>query len=64
MTGVRQDVVLFAADWYSGASPWSTQRPEAHANDLGADTSLVAATARSHQSKSDQDSAPGLPPGE
>lgn len=30
MTGVRQDVVLFAEDWYSGASTWSTQRPEAH----------------------------------
>ncbi|MGV9969142.1 hypothetical protein ACWDU3_35150 [Streptomyces olivaceus] len=63
MTGVRQDVVLFAEDWDSGASTWSTQRPEAHANDLGADTRLVAATARSRQSKSDQDPAQGLPPG-
>ncbi|CAM5580740.1 HNH endonuclease OS=Streptomyces tendae OX=1932 GN=GUR47_38225 PE=4 SV=1 [Streptomyces tendae] len=62
MTGVRQDVVLFAEAWDSGASTWSTQRPEAYANHLGDATSLVASTARSNQSKSGQDPAEHLPP--
>ncbi len=46
----------------SGASAWSAQRREAYANDLGAATSLVAVTARSNRSKSDQDPAQWLPP--
>ncbi|MEV6886142.1 hypothetical protein ACGFWG_31755 [Streptomyces sp. NPDC048405] len=62
MTGVRQDVVLLTEDWHSGASTWSTQRPEAYANDPGDATSLAAATARSHQSKSDRNQAEQLPP--
>ncbi|WP_411101035.1 hypothetical protein [Streptomyces sp. x-45] len=62
MTGVRQDVVLLAEDWHSGTSTWSAQRREAYANDLGASTSLVATTARSNQTKTDKDSAQGLPP--
>ncbi|OWA01046.1 hypothetical protein B9W62_35785, partial [Streptomyces sp. CS113] len=40
----------------------SAQRREAYANDLGAATSLVAVTARSNRSKSDQDPAQWLPP--
>jgi hypothetical protein len=51
-----------AEAWDSGASGWSAQRREAYANDLGAATSLVAVTARSNRSKSDQDPATWLPP--
>ncbi|MFH8534929.1 hypothetical protein ACH4GE_41935 [Streptomyces tendae] len=62
MTGVRQDVVLLTEDWRNAASTWSTQRPEAYANDSGDATSLVVATARSNQAKSDQEPPQGLPP--
>ncbi|CAC36794.1 conserved hypothetical protein [Streptomyces coelicolor A3(2)] len=62
MTGLRQEVVLFAEDWDSGAAAWSAQRPEAYANDLAAATILAADTACSNRSKSDQDQAQGLPP--
>ncbi|MEU6459916.1 HNH endonuclease family protein [Streptomyces sp. NPDC047065] len=51
-----------AEAWDSGASTWSAQRREAYANDLGADASLVAVTARSNRSKSDQDPATWMPP--
>ncbi|MEU6571987.1 HNH endonuclease family protein [Streptomyces parvulus] len=51
-----------AEAWDSGASTWSAQRREAYANDLGAEASLVAVTARSNRSKSDQDPATWLPP--
>ncbi|MFD0055870.1 HNH endonuclease family protein [Streptomyces sp. NPDC127168] len=51
-----------AEAWDSGASTWSAQRREAYANDLGAEASLVAVTARSNRSKSDQDPAQWLPP--
>ncbi|MFE6633539.1 hypothetical protein [Streptomyces tendae] len=59
---MRQEVVLFAEDWDSGAAAWSTQRHETYANDPGAATRLAAATTRSNQSKSDQAPAEGLPP--
>ncbi|MFF0674212.1 hypothetical protein ACFYVE_39105 [Streptomyces tendae] len=59
---MRQEAVLFAEAWDSGASAWSTQRPEAYDDDLAAATSLAADTARSPQSKSDQDPDEGLPP--
>ncbi|MDI6521408.1 hypothetical protein QMA61_35080 [Streptomyces coelicoflavus] len=59
---MRQDVVLFAEDWGSGASAWSTQRPETYADHLTAATSFAAATTRSHQPKPGQDPAEGLPP--
>ncbi|MEV5513887.1 HNH endonuclease family protein [Streptomyces flaveolus] len=51
-----------AEAWDSGASRWSAQRRESYANDLGASASLVAVTARSNRSKSDQDPAQWLPP--
>ncbi|MER7805298.1 HNH endonuclease family protein [Streptomyces parvulus] len=51
-----------AEAWDSGASTWSAPRREAYANDLGAEASLVAVTARSNRSKSDQDPATWLPP--
>ncbi|MFD8542058.1 MULTISPECIES: hypothetical protein [Streptomyces violaceoruber group] len=59
---MRQEVVLFAEGWGSGASAWSTQRPEAYADDLEAATILAADTACSNRSKSDQDPAQWLPP--
>jgi hypothetical protein len=51
-----------AEAWDSGASAWTVQRREAYANDQGAERSLVAVTARSNRSKSDQDPAQWLPP--
>ncbi|MCF4136513.1 HNH endonuclease family protein [Streptomyces sp. Tue 6430] len=55
-------MVPLAEAWDSGASAWSTARREAYANDLGQQSSLVAVTARSNRSKSDQDPAGWLPP--
>ncbi|MFE5996785.1 HNH endonuclease family protein [Streptomyces sp. NPDC056454] len=55
-------MVPLAEAWDSGASAWSTDRREAYANDLDADRSLVAVTARSNRSKSDQDPSTWLPP--
>ncbi|MFJ4517488.1 hypothetical protein [Streptomyces sp. NPDC088816] len=51
-----------AESWDSGASEWTAQHREAYANDQGAPTSLVAVTACSNRSKSDQDPAEWLPP--
>ncbi|AUH40552.1 HNH endonuclease family protein [Streptomyces sp. CMB-StM0423] len=48
-------LVPLAEAWDSGASGWSAERRKEYANDLGADDSLVAVTARSNRSKSDQD---------
>ncbi|MER6153701.1 HNH endonuclease family protein [Streptomyces hirsutus] len=55
-------MVPLAESWDSGASGWTAQRREAYANDQGAEASLVAVTARSNRSKSDQDPAQWLPP--
>ncbi|CAH9419458.1 putative secreted protein [Streptomyces globisporus] len=55
-------MVPLAEAWDSGASAWSADRREAYANDLDAERSLVAVTARSNRSKSDQDPATWLPP--
>ncbi|MFG2351827.1 HNH endonuclease family protein [Streptomyces phaeochromogenes] len=55
-------MVPLAEAWDSGASAWTAQRREAYANDQGAETSLVAVTARSNRSKSDKDPADWLPP--
>ncbi|WP_328884750.1 HNH endonuclease family protein [Streptomyces sp. NBC_00299] len=55
-------MVPLAEAWDSGASAWTPQRREAYANDQGAETSLVAVTARSNRSKADQDPAEWLPP--
>ncbi|GGR73341.1 hypothetical protein GCM10010220_26890 [Streptomyces parvulus] len=46
----------------SGASAWTTKHREAYANDLEAERSLVAVTARTNRSKADQDPADWLPP--
>ncbi|MFJ5036273.1 hypothetical protein [Streptomyces parvulus] len=50
-----------AGAWDSGASTWSAKHREGYANDLGDPRTLVAATARSNQQKSDQDVAEWLP---
>jgi hypothetical protein len=55
-------MVPLAEAWDSGASTWSAARREAYANDQGSSTSLVAVTARTNRSKSDQDPAEWLPP--
>jgi hypothetical protein len=51
-----------AEAWDSGAAQWTATRREAYANDLDADASLVAVTARTNRSKADQDPAQWLPP--
>lgn len=55
-------MVPLAEAWDSGASQWSAARREAYANDLGAETSLVAVSAASNRSKADQDPSQWLPP--
>ncbi|MER5749238.1 HNH endonuclease family protein [Streptomyces sp. NPDC002088] len=55
-------MVPLAEAWDSGASQWTAERREAYANDLDAQTSLVAVSAASNRSKADQDPAEWLPP--
>ncbi|MET8826125.1 HNH endonuclease family protein [Streptomyces sp. NPDC004610] len=55
-------MVPLAEAWDSGADEWTPARREAYANDQGQASSLVAVTAASNRSKSDQDPAEWLPP--
>ncbi|MFE6885860.1 HNH endonuclease family protein [Streptomyces sp. NPDC057702] len=55
-------LVPLAEAWDSGASRWSAARRQAYANDLTADRSLVAVTARTNRSKADQDPTTWMPP--
>ncbi|MEW1583192.1 HNH endonuclease family protein [Streptomyces microflavus] len=55
-------MVPLAEAWDSGASGWSAVRREAYANDQVSAVSLVAVTARTNRSKSDQDPADWMPP--
>ncbi|MFI1934496.1 HNH endonuclease [Streptomyces sp. NPDC020330] len=55
-------MVAPAEAWDSGASAWTATRREAYANDQGAETSLVAVTARTHRQKADKDPADWMPP--
>ncbi|MDK1474612.1 HNH endonuclease family protein [Streptomyces sp. 549] len=55
-------MVPLAEAWDSGAHSWDDDRRERFANDLDADASLVAVTARSNRSKGDKDPAEWLPP--
>ncbi|MDI3403242.1 GmrSD restriction endonuclease domain-containing protein [Streptomyces cavernicola] len=51
-----------AEAWDSGASKWTPARREAYANDLDAEASLVAVTARTNRQKADKDPAQWMPP--
>lgn len=55
-------MVPLAEAWDSGASRWTAARREAYANDLDAERSLVAVTAKTNRSKADQDPSTWLPP--
>ncbi|MGW6507574.1 HNH endonuclease family protein [Streptomyces niveus] len=55
-------MVPLAEAWDEGAKDWTAKRREAYANDLDVERSLVAVTAKTNRSKSDQDPADWLPP--
>src|SRR5205823_9710358 len=55
-------VVALAEAWDSGAYDWTPARRKAFANDLEVPFALVAVSAATNQSKSDDDPADWLPP--
>lgn len=55
-------MVPLAEAWDSGAYDWAPARREAYANDLEAERSLVAVTAKTNRSKADKDPATWMPP--
>lgn len=55
-------VVALGEAWDSGASAWSPDRRMAFANDLEVPWALIAVSAASNRSKSDEDPADWLPP--
>ncbi|MET8732172.1 HNH endonuclease family protein [Streptomyces parvus] len=57
-------MVPLAEAWDSGAHAWTPERREAYANDLDAERSLVAVTAKTNRSKADRDPAQWMPPAE
>lgn len=54
-------MVPLAEAWDSGANTWDTAKRELYANDVGDPVSLIAVTATTNRSKSDQDPAEWLP---
>jgi hypothetical protein len=54
-------MVPLAESWDSGARDWDPERRQAYANDLGEHVQLIAVTARSNRSKSDQDPTEWMP---
>lgn len=54
-------MVPLAEAWDSGANKWDAAKREVYANDMGDSTSLIAVTAATNRSKSDQDPAEWLP---
>ncbi|GAA3917586.1 HNH endonuclease family protein [Streptomyces lacrimifluminis] len=54
--------VPLAESWDSGTSAWTAKEREAYANDLDDTRTLIAVTAASNRSKSDQDPATWMPP--
>jgi hypothetical protein len=54
-------VVALSEAWHSGASEWTTDRRQDFANDLDG-PQLIAVTAESNRSKSDNDPAEWVPP--
>ncbi|MCX4398830.1 MULTISPECIES: HNH endonuclease family protein [unclassified Streptomyces] len=57
-------MVPLAEAWDSGASKWDADRRMRYANDLGAERSLVAVTAKTNRSKADKDPSEWMPPAE
>ncbi|MDI5904204.1 MULTISPECIES: HNH endonuclease family protein [Streptomyces] len=55
-------MVPLAEAWDSGASTWTAKEREDYANDLADDRALIAVSAASNRSKSDQDPATWQPP--
>ncbi|MER6611179.1 HNH endonuclease family protein [Streptomyces sp. NPDC000927] len=55
-------MVPLAEAWDSGASAWDADRRMRYANDLDAERSLVAVTAKTNRSKADKDPAEWMPP--
>ena len=53
--------VPLAEAWDSGASKWDAAKREVYANDMGDPISLIAVTAASNRSKSDQDPGEWMP---
>ncbi|MGB8943567.1 MAG: HNH endonuclease family protein [Streptomyces sp.] len=56
--------IPLAEAWDSGASTWTAAERQAYANDLGDERALIAVTAKSNRSKSDQDPSTWMPPAE
>jgi hypothetical protein len=54
-------MVPLAEAWDSGASKWDDARRQVYANDMGDVNALIAVTASTNRSKSDQDPAEWLP---
>ncbi len=54
-------VVPLAEAWDSGGRAWTPARRQAYANDLDAERSLIAVSARTNRSKADQDPAQWMP---
>ena len=54
-------MVPLAEAWDSGAVKWDAAKREVYANDMGDPNSLIAVTAATNRSKSDQDPAEWLP---
>lgn len=57
-------MVPLEESWSSGAWQWTADQREAYANDLAAERSLVAVTAKTNRSKGAKDPANWLPPAE
>ncbi|MEU2026189.1 HNH endonuclease family protein [Streptomyces sp. NPDC016469] len=55
-------MVPLAEAWDSGAYYWTPERRQAYANDLVAERSLVAVTAKTNRSKADKDPTAWMPP--
>jgi hypothetical protein len=54
--------IPLAEAWDSGARDWTSADRQAYANDLGDERALIAVTAKSNRSKSDQDPSSWMPP--
>lgn len=54
-------MVPLAEAWDSGASKWDAAKREQYANDMGDENALIAVTAATNRSKSDQDPGDWLP---